>query len=65
MSLAVLIVIVSGICLLWGVPAVRTLTRSLVGPRLTWLVGPAVPSLVEVEHDLVGDGRRLTGQHEA
>jgi hypothetical protein len=65
MSPAVLIVIVSGFCLLWRLPPVRGLTRSLVGPRLTWLIGPAEPSLVEVEHDLVGDRRRLAGQHEA
>jgi hypothetical protein len=45
MSLAVLIVIVSGFCLLWGLPPVRALTRSLVGPRLIWLVGPAGPHL--------------------
>ena len=65
MSLAVLIVVVSGFCLLWGLPPVRSVARSIVGPKLTWLIGPAEPSLVKVEHDLVGDRRRLAGQHEA
>jgi hypothetical protein len=65
MSLAVLIVVVSGCCLLWGLPPVRSMVRSMIEPKLTWLIGPAHPSLVKVEHDVVGDRRRLAGQHEA
>lgn len=45
MSLAVLIVVVSGFCLLWGLPPVRSMARSVVGPKLTWLIGPAEPHL--------------------
>jgi hypothetical protein len=43
MSPAVLIVIVSGLFLLLRIPPVRNRTRSLVGLRLTWLIGPAEP----------------------
>jgi hypothetical protein len=43
MSLAVLIVLVSGFFLLLRIPPVRSVTRSLLGPRLTWLLGPTEP----------------------
>jgi hypothetical protein len=43
MSPAVLIVIASGFFLLLRIPPVRSLTRSALGPRLAWLMGPAEP----------------------
>jgi hypothetical protein len=43
MSPAFLVVVLSGLFLLLRIPPVRSRTRSLVGPRLTWLIGPAKP----------------------
>jgi hypothetical protein len=43
MSLAVLIVIVSGVCFVLGLPPVRRQTRSFVTPRLIWLGHPDEP----------------------
>jgi hypothetical protein len=52
MSLAALIVIASGFCFVLGLPPVRRLMRPLAGPKAE-AAGPA--SLVEVEHDVLGD----------
>jgi hypothetical protein len=41
MSLAVLVVLVSGFYLVLRVPPVHNLARSLLGAKVTWLVGPA------------------------